>query len=159
MNLVSNLNSEEFESRLNEVVKDGEPEIMGTPLAMLHFNLSSKPLLGRVTSRTFMITRNSIFPPTNYILMGLYKPYEGKTMCDVDIKIVPFGYYWVRIGSILGIILMNTVVAIIAGFQLDFFILMNVCLLLLTGFAIAMDKLTKWRLEYLFKRELQMSNQ
>ncbi|GAA0893043.1 hypothetical protein GCM10009122_27220 [Fulvivirga kasyanovii] len=105
--MLSSLSKEEFELRLKNLTRSGEPVFMGTPLAMLAMNGSMKPFYGEVTSDKFRFTKNATFLPTPFIVVGNFKEYQNITEVEYSIKPIWFGYLWIRILPVLALIFVN----------------------------------------------------
>lgn len=106
----SELSIDEFRARLSKLVKEGEPWLMGTPLAIMTVNSSNKPFFGEFTKTKFNITKNASLIPTPYILRGEYSVLSNlETSVSYQIKPIWFGYLWVRIVPAITLIIANIV--------------------------------------------------
>lgn len=154
--MTSKLTKEEFNFRLTKLTKIGEPTLLGTPLAILTVNNSSRPFFGKINSDKFQLTKNSSFLPIPFTIVGTYRENENKTFVDYQVKPIWFGYLWIRIFPIVGLILFNTIIinttrTIIYGLMIP----VNI-VLLLTFLPIPITNYLKTKFEKEFTTELEI---
>lgn len=107
--MVSKLNKSEFIKRLEQNTKIGDPKIKGTPFAVLTmFGMSRKKFYGEYTETDFQLTKNAVIFTIPYIFEGTLKTIdETSTEILFNIKPIWFGYLWIRVLPVLGLILIN----------------------------------------------------
>jgi hypothetical protein len=156
--MTTKLSYKEFQSRLTNLTRIGEPVIMGTPFAIFTtFDFSGKPFYGEFNETEFILTRNKVMPfPTGYIIKGTYNAnIEAKLIYEV--KPISFSYYWIRIAPIVFFVFINTILFFnLRSFQLDVVLTVNAFLLVGTLLVIAVDKFQKKSLEKRFCKEFEI---
>lgn len=103
--MISELNFEEFHKTLNELTVEGTPSYKGNLLIFFTINFSEKPFYGFVSKNEFAISKNSNIKSMPYIIRGDFKKFEDKTEVDYEIKLIKFGYYWIKLMSIIFLII------------------------------------------------------
>lgn len=112
--MISKLNTSEFIKRLEENTKIGDPNIKGTPFAILTmFGQTKKKFFGEYSDSNFRLTKNAILYPIPYIFEGKLKS-KNDSSTEIILKIKPiwFGYLWIRILPVLALIFINLMLII-----------------------------------------------
>lgn len=159
--MTSRLTKTEFESRLKELTKKGEPEFMGTPFAILMvFESSGKPFYGKYSDNKFRITRNKVLPTVNgYIIDGYFSESGGRTKLEYEIKQIRFLYYWKRIAPILFFLFINGILLFnLITFQWDVILTLNGFLGFMLFVAFMMDRFQRKAIEDRFVDEFEVEN-
>lgn len=154
--MTTRLTYKEFESRLTDLTRIGEPTIMGTPFAILTiFDFSGKPFYGLFDKSKFQLARNKILPlPTGYIVTGTYSEADNKTILNYEIKPIAFAYYWIRTAPILFFLFINAVLFFnLRTFELDVILVLNGLVLLVTILVLTVDRFQKKRIERRFRED------
>ena len=156
------LTYKQFESRLTDLTRIGNPTIMGTPFGIFTiFDLSGKPFYGKFDQSEFQLTRNTTFPlPTGYVVKGTYRKTEsGHTKLDYEIRPIWFSYYWARFFPFFCFIFINGVLLFnLKTLQWDIVLTLNGFCALMSILAIGVDKVQKWRLEKRFQAEFEVED-
>ena len=130
----SSLTATEFYSRLRDITVSGDPELKGSPLVIFTgLKLSSKPFFGEYTETEFRLAKNSTLLPTPYLIKGSYTE-TGETGTNIayEVKLIWFGYLWIRILPVLALIFINLLlIKTMAPAPFDLLIPLNGFLLLM----------------------------
>jgi hypothetical protein len=158
--MTSRLTKTEFELRLKNLTRKGEPTIMGTPLAILRaFDISGKPFFGEYSEANFRLARNKILPSNGYIIEGHFSEFDKKTKLDYEIKPISFTYYWIRLVPILAFCFFNGVLLFsLKTFQWNIILTINGILGLMTFVALQIDKFQRRAIEARFLEEFDVEN-
>ena len=159
--MTSRLTKTEFDLRLKNLTRKGEPTIMGTPFAILTiFDLSGKPFYGEYNGTNFRITRNKTLPtPSGYIVKGHFSESGRKTKLDYEIKPILFSYYWIRLVPIFAFLFFNGVLLFnLKTFQWDIILTLNGFLGLMTFVALTVDKFQRRAIEERFIEEFEVES-
>ena len=161
--MISELNINEFHRVLDEMTVEGTPSYKGNLLIFFTINFSDKPFYGFVSKNEFAISKNSNIKSMPYLIRGNFKKFEDKTEVDYEIKPIKFGYYWIKIMSIIFLI-----VALVALFvfistfyhygEINPIILVFFFMLFLSIFANVDLYLKKKNFEKLFLKKLKIKN-
>ena len=103
--MISELNFEEFHKILNELTVEGTPSYKGSLFAFFTINFSDKPFYGNISKYDFAISKNSNINLVPFTISGNYKKSGDKTKVDYEIQPIKFGYYWIKVMSILFLII------------------------------------------------------
>jgi hypothetical protein len=156
--MTSRLTKTEFESRLKNLVRKGDPSIMGTPFAILtSFDFSAKPFYGEYNSFDFRITRNKTLLPNGYFIKGNFSELGSKTKLEYEIKTFIFAYYWNRFIPIIGFLFFNGILFFnLQAIQWDLILVLNGFLGLMTFFAFRLEKFQRKSIEARFIEEFEI---
>ena len=107
--MISKINIIEFRERLNKNTKLGNPNIKGTPFAVISKpGESNKTFFGTYDKTKFQLTENAILFPTPFILSGeISLINEVQTEIIFEVEPIGFGYYWLKYMPIFGIFIFN----------------------------------------------------
>ncbi|MUP38229.1 hypothetical protein [Labilibaculum euxinus] len=132
--MISKLNYLEFKNRLKANTKNGNPKSFGTPFSILSiFSKSRKKYIGEINSVSFNLTENTTLLPIPYIIDGTYKS-KSKSTTEISfkIKIIWFGYLWIRILPVLALGLINSLLLMQGNnIKTEIFVIVNLFLLLM----------------------------
>lgn len=156
--MTSKLTRQEFESQLKNLVRKGNPTIMGTPFAILtSFDFSGKPFYGEYNKSNFRITRNKTLPPNSYVISGNFSESGHKTKLEYQIKPFLFIYYWIRIIPIFGFLFLNAILFFsFQVFQWDIVLVLNGFLGLMAFLSFKLDKHQRKAIETRFIKEFEI---
>lgn len=154
--MTTRLTYKEFESRLTDLTRIGQPTIMGTPFAIFTiFDFSGKPFYGVFDNSKFQLARNKVFPlPSGYIVNGTYSESDNKTILNYVIKPIAFAYYWIRTAPMLFFLFINAVLFFdLRTFRLDVILTLNGFVLLMTILSLTVDRFQKREINKRFQEE------
>lgn len=103
--MISELSINEFHRILNEMTVEGTPSYKGSFFAFITINFSNKLFYGFVSKNDFEISKNSNIKLVPFTIRGNYKKNGEKTEVDYEIKPIKFGYYWIKIMSIIFLVI------------------------------------------------------
>ena len=103
--MISELSINEFHKILNEMTIEGTPSYKGSFFAFFTINFSNKPFYGFVSKNDFEISKNSNIKSIPFTIRGNYKKNGEKTEVNYEIKPIKFGYYWIKVMSIIFLVI------------------------------------------------------
>jgi hypothetical protein len=106
--MTSRLTTKDFRSRLEELTRQGQPWVMGTPFCVLYFNFGSQPFFGEIEDSTFRLTNNSAFSPGGSIIEGRFSGDAASAKVEYEIRTMKFPYFWIRFIPLLGLLVHNS---------------------------------------------------
>jgi hypothetical protein len=144
--MVSRLCTSDFNKRVRDNTKIGNPKIKGTPFAgYVKIGDFNKPFFGDFKDSKFRLTKNSSLFPIPYIIQGFIKS-KSDSETEVSIEIIPigFGFYWIRLFPLALFILFN-VIYFCQDYKLDFnvFFLINLFILLMFSPILIVNQMKK----------------
>ena len=106
--------------------QNGNPEVKGSPFAVITTNFSKKPYYGQVKHNSFSITKNSNLIPLPVILDGFITAKNNETKIILEKRPIWFGYLWIRVIPVLGVIGFNTILIVQSNpVPLELFLILN----------------------------------
>lgn len=161
--MISELNFEEFHKILNELTVEGTPSYKGSLFAFFTINFSDKPFYGYISKHDFEISKNSNIWLVPFTICGNYKKSGDKTEVDYEIQPIKFGYYWIKVMSIIFLIIGLVVLyGVISTFyhhgEISPIILLFFFTLFFSIFANVDLYLKKKNIEKLFLKKLKINN-
>jgi hypothetical protein len=98
-----------FDLKLVEFTKVGNPLLMGTPLGILSiFDTSDKPFIGKFDQMRFTLTNNSIFQSSCYLVTGTYEQANNhESIVKFEIQPIQYYKYFVALIFFLGLLAVN----------------------------------------------------
>jgi hypothetical protein len=132
--MISRLNTKDFNERLKDNTKFGNPKIKGTPFAgYVKPGELNKKFFGEYDDSTFRLTKNSSAFPIPYIIQGRYESIsDSETKVSIEIIPISFGFYWIRLFPLtLLIIFYGSYFFEDSKFELDVFVGLNIFILVM----------------------------
>jgi hypothetical protein len=155
--MTSNMTIEEFRARLRDLVKKGEPSIMGTPFGILMADLSSKPFYGEFNDVEFRLTNNSVLSSSGHIVKGRYRAADSAgTEINYEVRPIRFSYFWRRFVPVFGLIVFNTLLySIPATVPINVLLAINIFFVVMLVFGLWSEKRQGRKLERRFIEEFE----
>jgi len=158
MQLTTNLTVIEIKEILKQNTVWGNPKIKGTPLAHLTDFDRKKFFYGTISNNEFSLTYNSLYFPIPYLVTGKMKYAHKERIIELEIKKIPFGYYWIRIGIPIIIIATNIILIKIQDIPNTIIILNNIISLPIFAFILNYQKKQRTKLLKALKEILQVNS-
>jgi len=161
--MISELNFEEFHKILNNLTVEGTPSYKGSFFVFFTINFSDNPFYGYVSKSEFAISKNSNIKLVPFTIRGNYEKNGDKTEVDYEIQPIKFGFYWIKVMSIIFLIIgLVALFGVISTFyhhgEISPNILIFFFMLFLSTFANVDLYLKKKNFEKLFLKTLKINN-
>lgn len=153
--------AKDFNLKLVGLTKVGNPLLMGTSLGLLSiFDTSGKPFIGKFDQVKFILTNNSIFQSSCYLITGTYEQTNNiESIVKFEVQPILYYKYFVALIFFLGILTVNGFFYFNSYENFKFILIINGLIILLGILELRSQNRRRKRLKKLFVESFELNYQ